>query len=426
MTTSFIERKDASEKFKLLMNNYEKYKNDVSYSKGIYVYGESGSGKSTFVQQILKELNYDVIYYDAGDIRNKAIIDTITKNNMSNLNIISMFKRKYQKIAIVMDEIDGMNSGDRGGINAIIKIVRPKKTKKQKFEDSTCNPIICIGNKHADKKIMELIDNCNSLHLDSPTQDEIFKTIDNVMHNISLNTKNQIVSYINKDLRKLNNFINIYNHNKNNINDDLFSKILQIKGCNDDTKQLTRNLIHNRYSFKDHATTLNETDRTIVGLLWHENIIDPLQKLPKNVSIPLYNIILHNISIADYIDRITFQKQIWQFNEMSSIIKTFNNNYIFHNNYHKKISITDIRFTKVLTKYSTEYNNNIFIQNLSQMFDLDKKDIYNLFWHLLSLGDNNYKEQLIIENYEFSKLDLHRIYKYLNKYSEDNIIKIDL
>ena len=60
------------------------------------------------------------------------------------------------------------------------------------------------------------------------------------------------------------------------------------------------------------------------------------------------------------------------------------------------------------------------------MFDLDKKDIYNLFWHLLSLGDNNYKEQLIIENYEFSKLDLHRIYKYLNKYSEDNIIKIDL
>ena len=54
-----------------------------------------------------------------------------------------------------MDEIDGMNNGDRGGINAIIKIVRPKKTKKQKLEDTSINPIICIGNKHADKKINE-------------------------------------------------------------------------------------------------------------------------------------------------------------------------------------------------------------------------------------------------------------------------------
>ena len=30
-----------------------------------------------------------------------------------------------------MDEIDGMNSGDKGGINSLIKLIRPKKTKKQ-------------------------------------------------------------------------------------------------------------------------------------------------------------------------------------------------------------------------------------------------------------------------------------------------------
>ena len=32
------------------------------------------------------------------------------------------------------------------------------------------------------------------------------------------------------------------------------------------------------------------------------------------------NKILENISFSDYTDRITFQKQIWQLNEMSSII----------------------------------------------------------------------------------------------------------
>ena len=36
-----------------------------------------------------------------------------------------------------MDEIDGMNSGDKGGINSLIKLIRPKKTKKQRLEEVT-------------------------------------------------------------------------------------------------------------------------------------------------------------------------------------------------------------------------------------------------------------------------------------------------
>ena len=79
--------------------------------------------------------------------------------------------------------------------------------------------------------------------------------------------------------------------------------------------------------------------------------------------------ILDNICFADYIDRITFQNQIWQFNEMSSLIKTFYNNKIFHNSLNTKpalIKSEDIRFTKVLTKYSTEYNNQLFIFNMTK------------------------------------------------------------
>ena len=34
-----------------------------------------------------------------------------------------MMKGKKQKIAIVMDEIDGMNSGDKGGITSLIKLI---------------------------------------------------------------------------------------------------------------------------------------------------------------------------------------------------------------------------------------------------------------------------------------------------------------
>ena len=43
-----------------------------------------------------------------------------------------MFNNNPKKIAIIMDEIDGMNNGDKGGINELIKLLRAKKTKKQK------------------------------------------------------------------------------------------------------------------------------------------------------------------------------------------------------------------------------------------------------------------------------------------------------
>ena len=57
--------------------------NNLDYKKGIYLYGSPGSGKTYFITDVLKELGYDVIKYDAGDIRNKNLIDTITSNNVS-------------------------------------------------------------------------------------------------------------------------------------------------------------------------------------------------------------------------------------------------------------------------------------------------------------------------------------------------------
>ena len=66
-------------------------------------------------------------------------------------------------------------------------------------------------------------------------------------------------------------------------------------------------------NFNSHNLFISETERTIISLLWHENIIDVLNNYLNNISIPLYINILNNICYGDYIDRITFQKQIWQF-----------------------------------------------------------------------------------------------------------------
>jgi hypothetical protein len=416
-----LNREEKSSAIKEILTNFELNKNNLLFKKGIYVYGDPGSGKTTFVTNILKEMNYDIIKYDAGDIRNKSIIDNITKHNMSDKNIMSLFNNKVKRIAIIMDEIDGMNNGDKGGINSLIKLIRPKKTKKQKLEEVSMNPIICIGNYHIDKKIKELMKVCNVIELKTPNSIQISGIIKTLIPTIEDNIKTKIINYVQGDIRKLNNIYNIYNNKpdifKSNIVDDIF----QLKSYNDDTKKITNKLINNSYNIDDHNTIMNETDRTIVGLLWHENIIDVLGKTDKSISIPFYIKQLDNMCFSDYIDRITFQKQIWQFNEMSSLIKTFKNNKLYHETFKKKqkYNPTEVRFTKVLTKYSTEYNNSLFIQNLCQQLGMDKKDLFSFFLELKNRYDDN-QLLLLFENYEITKLDINRIYRYLDKYTKEN------
>ena len=83
----------------------------------------------------------------------------------------------------------------------------------------------------------------------------------------------------------------------------------------------------------------------------------------------------------------------------------------------KKKKIKSVRFTKVLTKYSTEYNNMLFLNELSQKLLMDKKDILGFFItireeypmsHIYDMFDN--------ENYEMSKLDINRIYRFIDRY----------
>jgi replication factor C subunit 1 len=51
-----------------------------------------------------------------------------------------------------MDEVDGVGSGDRGGIAALIQIIKLTKT-----------PIICICNDRMNRKLISLVNYCYDL-----------------------------------------------------------------------------------------------------------------------------------------------------------------------------------------------------------------------------------------------------------------------
>jgi len=412
-----LNRECVENKIINILEEFQKNKSDYLYKRGIYIYGNPGTGKSIFIKNILKKINYDGIVYDAGDVRNKSIIDTITMHNMADKNILSMFSNKPKHIAIVMDEIDGMNNGDKGGINSLIKLIRPKKTKKQKQEEITLNPIICIGNYHMDKKIKELMKVCHTIELKSPSTQQLQTIINSLMPSLNGELYRNILEYSQGDLRKIQSIYNIYENKHCILKTEIIQNIFQKKTYNDDTKKIVSSLISKPQPLKNHLSIMNETDRTIVGLLWHENIIDTLDNIPIKKSVNFYGKILDNMCTADYIDRITFQKQIWQFNEMSSLIKTFYNNHIYHQTFNNAVKLNEPRFTKVLTKYSTEYNNSIFIQDLCQQLNMDKKDMLGYFLDIRNKYDNDEDIHALFENYEIGKLDINRIFRYISRYT---------
>ena len=413
---NILDRVIIADEIKNILTNITTMKNDLTVKKGIYIYGNPGVGKTYFVEQILKNMNYDIIKYDAGDIRNKNIIDTITKHNMSDANVLSLLQRKKKQIAIIMDEIDGMNNGDKGGLSSLIKVIRPKKTKKQKLEDISMNPIICIGNYHMDKKIKELMKVCHTYELKPPTKTQITRLLDILTPSLDTELKGSLIKYIDSDLKKLVSIYNIYKQQNSLMRNEIIQNIFQPKVYNEDSKFITKKLMNDSFPLNNHNLLMNETDRTIVALLWHENVVDTLQKIPIEDAIPFYQNFLQNICFSDYIDRITFQKQIWQFNEMSSLIKTFYNNKILHETFHenRNISHEDIRFTKVLTKYSTEYNNSVFLNTLCDKLQMDRKDILLYFDDLHNKHSDEEIIQLL-ENYEISKLDIQRLFRYIDK-----------
>jgi Cdc6-like AAA superfamily ATPase len=217
-------------------------------------------------------MKYDIIRYDAGDIRNKTIIDTITKHNMSDQSVMSIFEQSPRKIVIVMDEIDGMNTGDKGGITSLIKLIRPKKTKKQKNESYTLNPIICIGNYDMDKKIKEIMKVCHTIELKSPTSPQMRALVGAMMPGIDAGIGEKIAAFVQSDIRKLATICGVYVKNGAIINDGtVLETIFRAKSCSENSKLIMTQLFNTPYSISEHTAVINETDRTIIGLLWHEN-----------------------------------------------------------------------------------------------------------------------------------------------------------
>lgn len=391
------------------------YNNEDNERKGIFVYGSNGSGKTSFIKNLLKENHQDYIYFDGTDIRSNNFIENLYENNSSNMNVISLFKKNPKTIIIIIDDVDSINSSDKNTLTNLIKLVRQKKTKKQKLERKTNSPIIFIGNKDSEKKICELMKVCNVYKVDSPTCEQVVNILDNYIINKNVrNYYDKFIEYCEFNFHKIFNLINILNDDDFTI--ELLDNFLENILISKNVKNITKNIINHKFNYHDNI--ISENDRTIVGLLYHENIID-IFDFKNNDHINIYYEFLENYCKTDYVDRIIYQKQIWQLNDLNFIIKILKNNSLI-NDFKIKNNIKDftcidedIRFTKILTKYSTEYNNTTFLNSICNELGYNLKDTFNYFLYLFENFDDN---EIIdfFENYNISSLDINRMKKMIH------------
>lgn len=230
---------------------------------------------------------------------------------IKNNNIFNVMCGKNCQRVIIIDNIDYLQNGDKMLLGHIVKYMKQLK-KRQKI--ITNNPkLVFIGTNKDDKKVLE-----------------IESLVDKVV---------------------------------------TFDAQMKFVDVNKSVKESVRWLLTDP-SFV--STRISE--KTIVSLLYHENVIKCIDN-----NYRFYESFLKNFAQGDYYDRVSFQRQLWQFNEMSFYLKVVQNN----NNYHKcdtnkSTSDIDVIFTKILTKYSNEYSNLNFIISCCNKLNCQKSELINI------------------------------------------------
>ena len=374
----------TSEDTNYISNNVIKYITNLDKNnslKYLYVYGEPGIGKTTIIKNILRLLKYNINYIDCN--QNQLTLEELI-NITDNKNVYSMFFNNIQKSALIMDNINYYLYNDKSYFNNLIKLL--KKHKTHKFI-----PFIFINTLLEEKKFTELSKLSHCLKINPPSNFQLKNIIYKLYPKIldlenNTNIINNIINYLDDKFYK---FINIeYFYNNNLIELKFYTNNIINNNVNNNNniKVLTKNLLHYKYNLQN-LDIINYSDRTSLSLLLHENIIKLFSNNLTLNELTIYKKILDNFIFCDCIDKNIFLYQIWQLNDISYIIKIFYNNFIlWQNNLLRNIGQENIIFTKVLTKYSSEYNNFNFIFNNTQLYCCNKK---TLLLHIFIYNNNN-------------------------------------
>ena len=128
---------------------------------GVLITGPPGIGKTTVAHLVAQSCGYDVIERNASDERSAGAVRRWFEEAAGSHHI-------GKKRVVIMDEVDGMSRGDRGGIGELARVI-----KMCKF------PIICIANERSasSPRMRPLASACLDIRFQRPVRFGIAKRL---------------------------------------------------------------------------------------------------------------------------------------------------------------------------------------------------------------------------------------------------------
>ncbi|KAI0472363.1 DNA replication factor C, large subunit [Xylaria cf. heliscus] len=173
----------------------------------IILSGPPGIGKTTAAHLAAKLEGYDVIESNASDTRSKKLVESGVSEVMNNTSLHGYFAgdgkkidKEKKRIVLIMDEVDGMSAGDRGGVAALAKFC--KKTEV---------PLILICNERKLQKMKPFDFVTFDIKFQRPQVDQIRSRMMTICHREGLKLSPQVLDALiegsNRDIRQIVNML---------------------------------------------------------------------------------------------------------------------------------------------------------------------------------------------------------------------------